>query len=291
MDSNPIDPIIVVGAGRSGSTLFHDLLTHHPELCWLPARCDDRPRGLEHFRPLFRWVDTPVVGPRLRRRYGPTEGYGFWNHHFPGFATPCRDLRADDVTPEARDSIRAELAKLITPRRPRLLLKITGWPRAGFLHDVFPSARFIHFVRDGRSVAESLLRMPWWRGWGGPASWRWGPLRSDEEQLWARHNRSFVALAGIQWKKLMRAMETARVQVPTEQWSTIRYEDFCDDPAGALVAMQEFCGLSRSESFLRHVKGVAVKNQNRRWKESLEPEQQRILQDVLQDELDIYDYR
>lgn len=284
------NPIIIVSAGRSGSTVYHDLFAHHPEVCWLPGGCDTHPRNLERFRPLFRWVDAPVVGPRLRRRYAPVEGYGFWNDHFAGFGRPSRDLRAEDVTTRARKSIRAELAKLVTPARPRLLLKVTGWPRAGFLKDVLPSARFIHVVRDGRSVAESFLRMPWWRGWGGPGHWRWGPLTPAEEELWQRHGRSFVALAGIQWTKLMRAMAEAQKLVPDEDWLTIRYEDFCSDPVASFEKATSFCGLNPSPRFRRYVESFPIDSRNPAWKENLDDAQQRILQDVVQEELSVYGY-
>lgn len=270
--------------------MFHNLLTRHPDVCWLPEGCDHHPRDLGRFRSVFRWVDLPLVGQLLRRRFEPVEGYGFWDEHFAGFGSPCRDLGATDVTPPVRESLRGELAKLCTVGRPRLVLKVTGWPRVGFLREVFPDTRFIHVVRDGRSVAESLLRMRWWWGWRGPENWRFGPLTREEQDLWERHDRSFVALAGIEWSKLMRAMEEARGLVADEEWLTVRYEDFCQDPVRTFEVTQRFGALGLSESFLRHVAEFPVRSQNPRWKASLSDAQQRVLQDVVAEYLQVFGY-
>ena len=64
---------------------------------------------------------------------------------------------------------------------PVYLHKLTGWPRAGFLHAGFPDARFVNVVRDGRAVASSWLQMDWWLGYRGPEHWHFGPL-SDEHR-------------------------------------------------------------------------------------------------------------
>ena len=47
-----IKPIIIVGTGRCGSTLFHRLLANHPQLMWLsgfayryPAQAEVEPLG------------------------------------------------------------------------------------------------------------------------------------------------------------------------------------------------------------------------------------------------------
>ena len=52
-------------------------------------------------------------------------------------------------------ALRAAAQTCVSARRPRLLCKITGWPRIGFLHAVFPKREFINVIRDGRAVASS----------------------------------------------------------------------------------------------------------------------------------------
>lgn len=290
--STAIDrPVIIVSAGRSGSTVFHDLLAHHFEACWLPRGCDVRPGSLSRFRLLFHAVDLPVIGDLSRRRFQPVEGYGFWDHHYPGFSGSFRDLRAEDVTPTSRERIRSALSDLITERRPRLILKITGWPRAGFLKEIFPSARFIHLLRDGRPVAASLLKVPWWRGWEGPDNWRFGPLSPDENRIWENHDCSFVALAGLQWSRTMEAMERSRALLESDGgWHTIRYEDLCRDPESVFEEALEYSELPATPNFLRSVGDYGFENRNSKWRRHLTKQQQATLERVVSEKLDKFDY-
>src|SRR5918992_3940606 len=188
------DPIIVVGAGRTGTTVFHRMLSEHPHLAWLPGRiCARFPERLELSRLFMKGLDYPVVGELLKRRIQPGESYPFWEHHCKGFSAPYRDLVAADVTNRTKKHIPRTMAKILTEKRNRLLLKITGWPRIGFLSEVFDDASFIHVMRDGRAVANSMLNVYFWRGWYGPQGWRAGLLSAEDRATWEAYDRSFVA--------------------------------------------------------------------------------------------------
>jgi len=122
--------------------------------------------------------------------------------------------------------------------------KLTGWPRAGLLREVFPRARFVHVVRDGRAVANSWVQMPWWLGHRGPEQWGWGPLPPHHAEAWERSGRSFVVLAGIAWLLLVDAFEAAAAAVPPAQWLQIRYEDVVAEPRPRFADILGFAGLA-----------------------------------------------
>lgn len=291
MTPSDIDrPLIIVSAGRSGSSVFHEILSYHPTVCWLPQGCENHPEGLDRYRAVFRAIDVPGLGRVLRRRFEPVEGYGFWDHHYPGFSRSCRDLRADDLTPRVKKSLQRALGELITDRRHRLLLKVTGWPRVGFLRELFPEAKFVHVVRDGRSVAASLLQVPWWKGWEGPENWRFGPLSREERETWEQSGRSFVALAGIEWNRIMDAMAHWRSRVPSDTWHTVRYEDFCQHPGDSFRAAVEHGDLTADASFLRSVESYGLESRNPKWKKALSVRQQRVLENVVSDRLREHGY-
>jgi hypothetical protein len=78
-------PIVIVGSGRCGSTVFHRLLATHPQMMWLSGFCyryPDRPA-------LNRWAVTAMSNPLLRRLFGgwvrPGEYYSFWDAHSYAF--------------------------------------------------------------------------------------------------------------------------------------------------------------------------------------------------------------
>jgi omega-hydroxy-beta-dihydromenaquinone-9 sulfotransferase len=284
-------PIIIVGAGRTGTTIFHHMLAEHPHLAWLPGRISATfPERLELSKLFMKGLDYPVVGELLKRRIKPGESYPFWEHHCKGFSAPYRDLVAADVTDKTKLHLPRTMAKLLTEKRSRLLLKITGWPRIGFLSEVFRDARFIHMIRDGRAVANSMINVYFWQGWKGPLDWGWGALSPAQEEEWNEHGQSFVVLAGIQWKILMDAMEKAKNTVSSERFLEIRYENLCSDPVGQFQKVARFCELEWTAGFERELGKYQPKNTNDKFRHDLTAKQQSDLEEVLGDYLKRYGY-
>ena len=245
----------VLGTGRCGSTLVHEVLSRHPDVGFV-SNLDDKlpfPEILGRWNgALYRFL-PPSFAQKGRLRFAPSEAYGVLDRRVsPILSTPFRDLHASDASPWLERRLRrffAERARV--QRSPVFLHKFTGWPRAGFLHRVLPEARFLNVIRDGRAVASSWLQMPWWLGYGGPERWQWGPLPEAYAEEWESSGRSFVVLAAIAWKVLMDACETARAEVPRAQWLDVRYEDFLASPREELERMLAFLGLPWTERFER----------------------------------------
>lgn len=283
-------PIVIVGTGRCGSTLFHRLLAMHPRLMWLSPFCERFPDSPA----LNRWAVTAVGNPVLRRLIGgkvrPAEAYRFWDRHAYGFAEPCRDLVRGDVTARVKRQVQAALSPMLTPARDRLLIKITAWPRIGFLDEILEDAKFIHIIRDGRAVASSLLHVHFWRGWYGPQGWRAGLLSPEDQATWEAHDRSFVALAGLEWRIQMRAIEAARRTLDPGRFLEVKYETLCERPLETYRRVLEFAELPASEPFERRVRTASVKDMTKRWRDDLTPPQQALLDDLLRDDLHRYGY-
>lgn len=283
-------PIFITGVGRSGSTMFHELVSFHPETAWLSGLNDRFPDRPEINRAYLQSVDLPVVGDRARTAITPGEAFVFWEHHCRGFRRPCRDLVADDLTESSRRTMPAMLGRNLTPRRHRLAHKLTGWPRIGYLHAMFPDAKFVHIARDGRAVANSMLHVEFWWGWRGPENWRWGMLSPELQQEWEAHGKSFAALAAIEWKLMMQAHEAAVARVPAGSVLDIRYEEICEDPVGHIRDIIAFCDLPWNDDFERRVGRANIRNTNDKWRRDLNARQQADIESVLADALPRYGY-
>lgn len=247
--------VFVLGTGRCGSTLVEEVLARHPDAGFFSNLQDNIPALARRGRwnsPVYRRL--PVGATRKGGiRYAPSEAYSALRREVsPVFAEPFRDLVAADVTPWLERRFRAFFVdRARNQGKPVYVHKFTGWPRAGFIQAVLPEARFIHIVRDGRAVANSWLQMDWWRGYGGPGRWQWGPLSPADEAEWAVHGRTFPGLAAILWRLLMRAFDEASPGVAPERWLELRYEDVVADPKGAFAAMLGFSGLEADPAFER----------------------------------------
>ena len=285
-------PIFIVGTGRCGSTAFHRLLAGaHPQLMWLSGFADKFPQ-----RPSWNGRAVTAMGsPVLRRLFGTRvkagENYGFWYTHAYGFGEPGRDLLRSDVTPRVKRQVRAVFERMLTPKRNRLLVKLTGWSRIGFLDEIFEDAKFIHIVRDGRAVASSLVHLnEWqWRGWYGPYSWRYGPLSEEDQKAWEANGRSFIALAGLQWRIHSRAIEAARQALDPTRFLEVKYEPFCEHPLETCRRVLAFAELEQSAEFERRVKASPIRDSDR-WRKDLSTEQQAMLTELLHDDLERYGY-
>jgi hypothetical protein len=157
------------------------------------------------------------------------EAHGVWKLAGPSSDGSHR-LGAADATPEVvrrvRKRFRARTAvRLVIEKNPRTMVRIP------FIHAVFPHAKVVHVVRDGRDVACSL--MP---GIGGN-EWRhvrppgWERLMADE------HGAVRCAKA---WRAIV---ELALDDLQHVTHLTVRYEDLVRVPSSVAGAILEFLEL------------------------------------------------
>ena len=250
-DEQTVPIHFVLGTGRCGSTLLHEALCRHPDVRFI-SNLDDRVRLPT---PASRWSHQlhrllPAAASRKGRlRFAPSEAYRVMEREVGTvLSVPGRDLVAADATPwlaaRTKEFFRARATDGV------LVHKWTGWPRARFLQEVFPTARFVNVVRDGRAVVNSWLQMPWWRGYEGPEHWQWGPLGDDEAERWARSGHSFPVLAALLWVRLMDAAEAAASALTPGTWIDVRYEDLVADPLRTMRSIHEFLGIGPADDGL-----------------------------------------
>lgn len=285
----------LVGSGRCGSTLLQDALSHHPDVGfvsnvdnWLPL-----PGDLGRWsNDLYRRLPVALTQGKILR-YSPSEGYRALKREVsPAIVAPFKDLTADDLTPWLERRFRQFFAvRAEAQRKPLFVHKFTGWPRVGFIQGVFPEARFVHVVRDGRAVANSLLQTTWWRGFAGPEAWGWGPLPEPYASEWRDNAESFVLLAGLHWKMLLDAAERARTQVAGQRWMQVKYEDLVEDPCAKLGEILAFLGLDWNEAFKDQVRKLRFnQSRTRAYETDLSPGQLKVLESSLAGHLDRLGY-
>ena len=265
--------LFIVGTGRCGSTIVARTIAGHPEIGFMSG-VEERFDSLTHSRldnVLYRQLSR-LPRPRTsagagrktrvpkasRRRLeailGPTEGYNLLARKVsPVISTPYRDLTAEDVAPWIESRFRRFFdAHARGKRTPVFLHKFTGWPRTRFIQQITPTAKFVHVVRDGRAVANSLVQVRFWRGHRGASEWTYGPLPESYRREWEDGGHSFALLAGLEWELLMDAFDAARSDARDGTWIDIRYEDFVADPRRWSAAILDFAGVRWTTSFERH---------------------------------------
>lgn len=161
-------PIFVGGTGRSGTTIVGRLLGSHPDYAVIPveARFHSSPRGLPGV--IGGTISAEDFAAKLLADYDTS----------PSKRRLARVLEMDRLE-QALDAFQ-RAAELDPTEAARLFMQTVfggyarkrgkrGWiemtPRnllnAPQLHRLFPEARFVDVVRDGRDVAASLLNISW----------------------------------------------------------------------------------------------------------------------------------
>lgn len=258
---------------------------------------DVYPKGEKLNAAVLRGLDTTVIGQALSRgliepgHLKPSEAYNYWERVAPGFSEPFRDLVATDLTERTKSNLQQAVERLVVDGRPHPLIKITGWPRMGYLHAAFPDARFIHIVRDGRAVVNSIMQIDFWEGWKGTKGWRGLDMSEAQRQRWNESGQSFVTLAAMELSDMLDAMVLAADLVPAHQFLELSYETLCADPVASFEMVTSFCELAMPREFERSVIDFGFRNSNDKWRQDLTELQQRQLEAELVPHLERWGYR
>lgn len=258
-------PIFILGTPRCGSTLLQDLMSRHERIGYITYGMD-----LVQDPELFyasQWLRTTLNLDVKGERYlqdsilvhggAPAEAMRFWG---TALKLEPHDLtwpqrRASDFSEQevrfVQDTIRHVLYCFHKQGRDRFLTKCPALLTEPLLiQDIFPDARFIHLVRDGRMVANSLIklyelqvqqdilvqhpvfkddhfvpypRVPGLEGWMA----EYGP-------------RDLRTTAHI-WDAAIRFIDGVRPQL--KHFHEIRYEDLCAEPERHVNELLAFCDL------------------------------------------------
>ena len=285
-----IKPVVIVGTGRCGTSIFYKILVRHPNIAYLTFLAEKYPSRPYLNRWFLHLMDLSFIESTFMKKHGPAECIEFCAQSNPAFIISCRDLRDDDVTNRMKIEMVNQFKQILTRKRYRLAIKRTGWPVMRYFLEIFPDVKFVHIIRDGRAVANSFLHIDWWRGWRGPNGWRFGELPLKYKKEWEKYNKSFVALAGIEWKIIMDAFEEAKKKIPKSQYLEIKYEYFIKDPIYVFKKVLEFIELPYTRSFEKKIKEYKLRNMNYKWRKDLTMHQQEILNEILKTHLEKYGY-
>jgi hypothetical protein len=206
-------PIFVVGAPRSGTTLLRIMLSSHPRI-YIPPESDFIPRlYLGRARvPMSRDRAERDLRVILANRRFLRE----WHDELPD---PTAFVAAlPEVTPAALlDALyRAYAAQHDATRWGD---KSPIYARyVPLLTELFPSAQFIHLIRDGRDATLSTLA--------------------------AYPDRFYVDVyfAARWWRQRVRAARHAGLALGPAHYTEVRYEDLTTDPDDVLRSLCDFLG-------------------------------------------------
>jgi hypothetical protein len=159
--------IFVCGTPRSGVDLMLDFLSASKSAGWIPEKLALNPTRLSYARQIHK-LCWPLLGEFfLERRYAwdsvaiPAPANTFLHAYLSNFQlgdreyTPPGPEHVKEGEAERLREVLTDIANI--QRRNNLLIGYYGFPRVRMLRSIFPEARFMHCIRDPRTLAYRMM--------------------------------------------------------------------------------------------------------------------------------------
>jgi hypothetical protein len=240
--------VFLVGCPRSGTTLLHRLVDAHPKLAivhetlWIP-RFYERRVGLTP-----DGYVTPALLPRLleHRRFGEL-GVG---------AEELERLLETNGRVSFASFVSALFECYGATHGKRLVGdKSPGYVRSiSVLHGLWPRARFVHLIRDGRDVCLSAV------------TWKKADRLFRDLGTWPSEP---IATAALWWERSVRLGQEAGGALPAGLYHEVRYEELVADPERECRSICAFLEVEYDAAMLRFHEGrtrsASGLSSKRRW--------------------------
>lgn len=270
-------PIFIVGCGRSGTTIFYEIMAGHKDLAWISKHSNQYYSIFPYVAGLCILYRSEIVKKLLGRRFPkPREGHLLWDWCHPvGDSPNDPPLDESDVTPKIFYRVQKMVVDHIRySGKKRFVNKNTrNSRRIRYLNAIFPDAKFIHIIREGRAVVASLNKF---REKLTP----WITKENDNIQFVDNDNRN-VEIAALLWMAEVDKVLTDKQKIFPSQYYELKYEDLVRSPVEIMREVCRYCELSWSDDFEKFIKRKQLKNFNYRFKERLTDKQIRRVEEMI----------
>jgi len=280
-------PIIIIGAGRSGTNMLRDALTELPELGTWP--CDE-----------INYI---------------------WRHGNIRF--PTDELEPQHATDPVKRYIQQAFSQIAQQQNISRIVEKTcaNSLRVSYVAEIFPDAKFVFIVRDGRDVVASALKrwsasldipyilkkalyvplsdLPYYAlRYLGHRLYRlrssekrlasWGPRFTSMDEMLT--SSTLAEVSATQWARCVERSEASFDQISPERVYKIQYETFVNDPTIEFKKLCDFLQIDveteKLESIVRHISSNSIG----KWEQDLSPESMDLIQPIVMPLLLRYGY-
>lgn len=279
--------IIIIGAARSGTNMLRDILTQLPGFGTWP--CDE-----------INYI---------------------WRHG--NVTEPTDEFGPEQATEPVKRFIRRAFEQLAQKHDLAYVVEKTcaNSLRVGFVDTIFPEAKYVNIIRDGRDVVASAqkrwmapldlpyimrkarfvpatdipyyaFRYLWNRFYRVISQERrlafWGPRFTGMEEALKHH--SLAEVCALQWQRSVERTDQSFARIDSARIYSLRYEEFVSQPAEALQKLGDFLSITISpEEAKKLTQGVSNQSVGR-WKTELDRQTLSSIETLLYETLNQHGY-
>jgi len=254
------EPIILIGAARSGTTLVGDVLSKHPDIAY--------------------WIEPKYI----------------WKYKNPNLKNDFR--YAKEASEKVSTYIKLKFLKIVIKSDKKRFLEKTpsNCFRVPFINEVYKDAVFLNIIRDGRDVSMSaykkwttkhdksaykrrltlneipLVDLPFYIfnfikllifQWFFPGKLKeWGPM---SPLIIEYAKKSVEEACAIQWKQSTEVSILELQKIDQSRVFTFKYEDFLKSPDKILDEIFKICKLSDSSEVRNFAHEIIRPNNSKKW--------------------------
>jgi hypothetical protein len=272
---SPIKPILIIGAPGSGTTLLYQTLCSHRDLAYIThnmLRAGIRKHGRlvgDRRKALFTLQNLIHRDPASTL---PHEADAFWMTYFGYY---YNYMTENDYTEEMAAYFRKKVLQVQNLwGRPRFVNKnLQNSFRVRLLNSIFPDAKFIHIIRDGRAVAFSLLNKKEFGATSPILLVGFKDILGDKYQP----ERSELYNHGLAWAEYVTKAREASAFAQSSRYYEVCYENLVREPNKELRKIVDFCELDWFSEFEEKI--PLTQNMNEKWKQKASKEQRTDLEE------------
>lgn len=288
--------VFLLGAGRSGTTLLYKILSMHRNVAYLSnyqKRFPDWPflayfqyilnqfpeykratwfkeKGNAYFNENRKWLHSIVPTPSEAESVYASCGIPL---------TPAKDFY---LQPEISACIQNKFECIRQRAHAEVLLskRTANNRRIPLLKAIFPNARYIHLIRDGRAVAYSALQVAWWNDhllyWTGKT-----PRQMVEDGF------NPLELAAQNWVEEMKSIEEGIELLEKSQLLEVRYDELLQFPHEKIQSILNFMGVTsqKDTAFCNNLETLQLAPKQETWTNSWTESELDLVHSVQQDTL------
>jgi len=237
-------PIFIIGVPRSGTTVLDGIIGQHPQVGWFSRRTLEKILSKEYLKFVYlrrrifemRKYDYPIddFGPRFFTTVQPPVEVGYlWDEIFSGnWNAKIKDEKVPFLKKIILKTLEEDKKTRFLAKYPKLSIHIPLVTR------IFPDAKFIHIIRDGRAVVNSMIE----RSKENKYGYFGIPLDGLNQVHMLSHDK--IKKHALQWKLVINKIKTDSKNLSPEQFIELRFEDFVTTPEEHLKKIDKFCELT-----------------------------------------------
>jgi hypothetical protein len=235
--------VFFVGCQRSGTTLLQHMVDSHPQIAVMPEG-GWFGTWFEHGNGITPdgFVTQEIV-PLLQRTHKNID-LGATTLELYAMVEPEGQVLYSDFVSDLFCRVGRKRGKaLVGSKNPDYLRHLPT------LRRLWPQAKFVHIIRDGRDVCLSARER-----WTAKANFRGFPffLYEKPDRIFDDWTEDPVATTALWWEWTVRLGREFGAALPSGMYHEMRYETLVAQPGASSAALCAFLGIPFHEAMLRH---------------------------------------